>query len=627
MGDSKMVEKKDIRIIKLLTIFAFSMMILALIIILRTQLIPNYEINIYNTYPWYFWMFIMLSIYAGVLILLKSYITKAQNNYWIFGFAAILLSNFILLTIPVFQNYLILGRGDILTHIGWMRNILNAGYFGNDMYPIIHILGAITHYFTDISLESITTLIYPVFSIFYILSFYILYNEILRDKSNVILAMVFTSIMVFGTAQTSFAPFTLSFFTIPIFFYIYFRERSNHKWNVKILLLIATIFLLLFHPLTALLLLFSIMIIEFSRYVYLRINQPPQDSSHHVQQVKYRINFSYVLIALLIAGLLLWKPYLHLLENGFYTFYSFLESQTSPNFSSALATANKATLKDLIITTIFIYGVLIITILASLISIYELVKDNISSLKNNTLHLLNIFLSLKVYEIFSIIGFLVFVIISVFVYFKLPLFGFTRILSFATIFTSFLMFSLFYIILESRNRKLNFNKYVKVLLISIIILPIICISTLNLYDSPLTLTPNEQVTSSEINGMETFYLYDNNSSRILDLGISQYRFLAYIYGEQADSYGQDIHIGNLSNTSRTNPIDHFGFNNTTTITQFYNGSVYLLINDIAIENYPQIYPNYPDKWRFTPQDFNRLNNTQQVMLIYNNGNLKVYKSD
>ena len=621
-----MVEKKDIRIIKLLSIFAFATMVLALIIILRTPATPYYEINIYNTYPWYFWMLIMLSIYAGILVLLKSYMIKAQDNYWIFGFAAILLSNFILLTIPVIQNYLILGRGDVLSHIGWMRDIVNTGYFGNDMYPITHILGAVTHYFSGISLESITTFIYPVFSIFFILSFYILYNEILRDKSKVILAMVFTSIMVFGTAQTSFSPFTLSIFIVPIFFYLYFREISNQKWNVRMLLIIATLFLLLFHPLTALLLLFSIMIIEFSRYIYLKINQS-ESIAHDDQPVKYRRNFSYVLIALLIAGLLLWKPYLHLLENGFYTFYYFIVSQSSPNFSSALSTANKATLQDLIKTTIYIYGVLIVTILVSLISIYELVKNNIMSLKNRSLHLLNIFMSLKVYEIFSILGFSLFILFSIFVYFKLPLFGFTRVLSFATIFTSFLIFSLFYIILESKNRKLNYNKYVKVVLISIIVLPLIFVSTFNLYDSPLTLTPNEQVTPTEVNGMEKFYIYSNNSSRTLDLGISQYRFEDYIYGEQADSFGQDIHIANLSNTSRTNPIDHFGFNNnSTTLTQFYNGSVYLLINDIAMENYPQIYPNYQDKWRFTPQDFNTLDNTQQVMLIYSNGNLKIYKT-
>ena len=222
------------------------------------------------------------------------------------------------------------------------------------------------------------------------------------------------------------------------------------------LLIIATLFLLLFHPLTALLLLFSIMIIEFSRYIYLKINQS-ESIAHDDQPVKYRRNFSYVLIALLIAGLLLWKPYLHLLENGFYTFYYFIVSQSSPNFSSALSTANKATLQDLIKTTIYIYGVLIVTILVSLISIYELVKNNIMSLKNRSLHLLNIFMSLKVYEIFSILGFSLFILFSIFVYFKLPLFGFTRVLSFATIFTSFLIFSLFYIILESKNRKLNYQ--------------------------------------------------------------------------------------------------------------------------------------------------------------------------
>ena len=75
-----MVEKKDIRIIKLLSIFAFATMVLALIIILRTPATPYYEINIYNTYPWYFWMLIMLSIYAGILVLLKSYMYQSPRQ-------------------------------------------------------------------------------------------------------------------------------------------------------------------------------------------------------------------------------------------------------------------------------------------------------------------------------------------------------------------------------------------------------------------------------------------------------------------------------------------------------------------------------------------------------------------
>ena len=571
-------------------------------------------------------MFIMLAIYAGTLILLKSYLSKVQNNYWIFGFGAILLSNFILLTIPEIQNYFILGRGDVLTHIGFMRDILVTGSFGLDMYPILHILGATTYYFTRITLERITILIYPVFSIFYILSFYILYKKILKDKSKVILAMIFTSIMVFGTAHTSFAPFTLSFFVIPIFFYLYFKENSDHRWNGKILLILATIFLLLFHPLTALLLAISLIIIEFSKFLYLNINQPSKTMPYNILPVKYKRNFSYILIALLIAGLLLWVPYLHLIENNLSTFYDFIYSSASPNFSSALLTASKANLQDLISSTIFIYGVLLIITLTSLISVYELTKKNISIIKRYN-NIFDIFLSLRVYEIFSIIGFLLFTIFSLLVYFKLPLFGFTRIMTFATLFSNFLIFTLFYIILESKNRKLNLNKYMKIIAISVIILPIICISTLNLYDSPYSLTPNEQVTISEVNGMDTFFNNYDTGTKTLTLGISEYRFLAYIQGEQTDQFGQDIHMRNLSDSSRTTPIDHFGFNNNTTLGQYYNNSVYLLINQVGFQTYPKIFPGYEDKWRFTPQDFNKLNNTSQNMLIYNNGNLKIYISN
>ena len=347
---------------------------------------------------------------------------------------------------------------------------------------------------------------------------------------------------------------------------------------------------------------------------------------YNILPVKYKRNFSYILIALLIAGLLLWVPYLHLIENNLSTFYDFIYSSASPNFSSALLTASKANLQDLISSTIFIYGVLLIITLTSLISVYELTKKNISIIKRYN-NIFDIFLSLRVYEIFSIIGFLLFTIFSLLVYFKLPLFGFTRIMTFATLFSNFLIFTLFYIILESKNRKLNLNKYMKIIAISVIILPIICISTLNLYDSPYSLTPNEQVTISEVNGMDTFFNNYDTGTKTLTLGISEYRFLAYIQGEQTDQFGQDIHMRNLSDSSRTTPIDHFGFNNNTTLGQYYNNSVYLLINQVGFQTYPKIFPGYEDKWRFTPQDFKKLNNTSQNMLIYNNGNLKIYISN
>ena len=626
MGDS-LNHMKDIRLIKILSIFAFSLLVLSLLIIIVTPTAKNYEINIYNVYPWYFWMFMVLSTFAGTLILLQSYISKLKNNYWILGFAAILMSNFILLTLPTIRNYIVFGRGDILTHIGWMKNIVLSGSFGTDMYPNIHVLGTVIHYFSGITLDNISTLVFPVFSIFYILSFYLLYSEILKDKSKVVLAMVFTSIMVFGTSHTSFAPFNLSFFTIPIFIYLYIKEKSSNELNFRILLLIAVPFLLLFHPLTSLMLLVSLIIIEFSGFIYSKINKSITDSSGR---------FSYLLIGIFMAGLIIWKSYLYQIQNGLDTFYSFLVSGATPNLSSALLLAHKANITDIISSIGFIYGNWMIIILAGLITIYLLMKRNIFSINLRKLlknprsllsyRIFEIFSSLENYEIYSILGFLFFVIISIFVYIKLPLFGFTRILEFTIFFANFLIFTLFYLILKSKRRILNFNKYAKILLISLILFPIIFFSTLNLYLSPLTITPNEQVTTSEINGMETFFSNKNNETRILELGLSQYRFLAYVNGEKADEHGQDIYIANISNSSKTAPIDHFGFNNNTSMGQFYNASVYLVINTLGEESYPVLYPGYANVWRFTPADFILLNDSDQIMLIYNNGNLKIYKA-
>jgi hypothetical protein len=612
-----MNEKEDIQLIKLLALSAFLLIIIDLIIILLTPSSNGFELNIYSTYPWYFWMFLVLSIFIGTLILLKSYISKLRGNYWLYGFAAILLSNTILLIMPIIRNYIVFGRGDILTHLGWLKNIIASGNFGTDMYPMIHIIASSTYYFTGISIENITILFYTIFSIFYILSFYLLYSQIFKDKNRTILAMVFTSIMIFATSQTSFIPFTLSLFIIPFYLYLYFKERESHGWNYRALLAILTAFIILFHPITAIMVLFTIIIIEFSRFIFLRINNPGEN---------FLSKFSIILVLMIISGFVLWKQYFFQLVNSLFLFYYLIISGLSPNLTGTLSLLNKANFIDIIISTMYIFGAWIIVILISIITIFLLIRKNLTLFKLSPRGLLNLFRSLQFYQIFSTVGFLFFTVLSLFVYLKLPIFGFARILQFSFIFVSFLMFYFFYQILNSKNIRLNSLKYGKIVLISIIVLPIICFSTINLYLSPIILTPNAQVTEAEIDGMTTFFSFNDSHTRILELGISQYRFEDYIYGEQADIYGQDAHILNLSNTSRTAPLDHFGYENNTTLNKFYKMSVYVAINDIGIDTYPMIYPGYEDSWRFNPDDFTKFNNTAPVSLIYNNGNLNIYKT-
>ncbi|HJH26822.1 MAG TPA: hypothetical protein C5S37_08645, partial [Methanophagales archaeon] len=160
------------RILKIIVIICFIFIITALTIIAKTPPAGGYEISIYDAYPWYFWVFIITSIFTGQIILLKSTLSSDKNDkLWVFGFLAILTTNIILLFMPFIRGYATYGRGDVLTHIGLIKDILRTTSFGTDnFYPLDHILTASLSYITSINVEHAVNIIPPIFSLFYIIS-------------------------------------------------------------------------------------------------------------------------------------------------------------------------------------------------------------------------------------------------------------------------------------------------------------------------------------------------------------------------------------------------------------------------------------------------------------------------
>ena len=77
----------ETRFTKVGAIMAFIFIILALMIIVKTPPASGYEISIYNVYPWYFWVFIIASIFIGQMIILSggNGASKISDNYWKIG--------------------------------------------------------------------------------------------------------------------------------------------------------------------------------------------------------------------------------------------------------------------------------------------------------------------------------------------------------------------------------------------------------------------------------------------------------------------------------------------------------------------------------------------------------------
>ncbi len=129
--------------------------------------------------------------------------------------------------------------------------------------------------------------------------------------------------------------------------------------------------------------------------------------------------------------------------------------------------------------------------------------------------------------------------------------------------------------------------------------------------------PNQQVTTSEFAGMETFFSYRDDTIPILELGISQSRFHDAIFGRSAIK--KNVIYGEM-----VRPPDHFGYGKYASFSDLFESPRYLLLTNLGRNLFLRIYPEFQDAWRFTPEDFDRLNIDRGVHKIYTNGNLDIY---
>lgn len=591
----------NIYIGKIISIITFLLIFLCTIIIALTPTATGYEISIYNAFPFYFWGLIIFAQLMGILILFRSYLNEFEQSNWKYGFLSILLTNSILLSIALIRNYFILGRNDVLTLIGFMNNILITGSFGQDLYPMLHILGVETFLVPGLGLN-ILTLIYPlIFSLFAIISFYLLFNRIFEDKKNVILAMIPASILLFGSFQTTLSPNQETFLLIPFFLYSYFCSRqSNKKFQFAIITLIFALLITLSHPLVAVIIILLLIIIEFSSNISAMLT--PKNT---------KIRSPYNIIIYMLIIFVMWQSLLYLFIKDLKQVFNWFGGQETASSQlqlfSLILVNGKPHLLDVIYTFFSIYGQLIIMGLIAIITIIYLLKNKEK---------------LNFFNIFSSIGFIVFSIWSAITLVVIHIFGFQRIYVITILFTIFLAFTFLQAFLSSKNKILN-KSYVKPLILCLIFIPLIFFSNFNLYFSPPIKTPNEQVSSSEYFGMQTFFEIRDDNFKVIEYGLSQTRFFNAIYYYGNISNGSIISSKNLAYENST-PIDHFGYDNYTSIIDYYNRTSYLIVNDYGKELYPGIYPEYKDKWKFTPEDFDKLNEDKRLSLIYDNSNLQIY---
>lgn len=561
----------------------------------------SYEFSIYDAYPPIFWVFLLSAFFLGQLLVIIQIFQETDQKSWIFGLLAILTINAILFFLPMIRGYLIYGSGDVLTHIGWVKDIIQTGHFGNsNFYPINHIIATIIHNLSTLSVTTISLLIPPFFSLFFLFTLYLFGKTFFYEKKVTLLFLLFSYVPWLGYYYTAFVPYVQSFMLLPLVLLILFKKCKNEiKKTYNFLLLTMCILIIFYHPLTiiAIILIFLLMTYSFDlkKFLFIPSYQNPK-------------LFGLTLIILIIFSI--WSSYLllivRIIRPFFLEIFGLEDIRTEFDKNYNLVSSVDIDYFYLIRLIFQVYGQYIILTCISLICVFYLIW----LYRTNKIQM-------KFSYFFSAITFSFFFICSVALLFFNGSFGFLRVFSYAMFFSIILISLIIPIIgLFSNFLTTDFVK-IKIIVLFLVLVTLTVFSFFNLFYSPITKNPNLQVSRGDFIGASTFFHYRDESLNILELGLSQDRFYDAIYGKESSR-------NNVFYSNDLAPPDHLYFSNSNAIQGHSTRSKYLLINTLGRNFYPEIYPEFKYRWRYSYSDFKRLNDESKSNFIYNNGDLSIF---
>ena len=186
-----------------------------------------------------------------------------------------------------------------------MKDILHTSNIGGNHYPIDHILGVIIHLFSGLSLPDITLIIPPFFSFFFILSMYFVGKTIFKNKFELLMLVILSSILIFGTNHYYFTPNAQALFLVPLILYLAFKMyygANIKKYNI--LLLLMRFLIVFYHPLVTVMVILILCLMQIMQYIL----------EKYENRILKKVNFTYnIFFILLIFSL--WSTYLSLATN------------------------------------------------------------------------------------------------------------------------------------------------------------------------------------------------------------------------------------------------------------------------------------------------------------------------
>ncbi|KKG79370.1 hypothetical protein DU43_15560 [Methanosarcina mazei] len=595
----------------------------------------GYELSIYDSTPFIVWFSLILSIIMALFIVLSQIAMNKYilSNFWMIGIFILLFNRLILLYIPYIRGYFS-WRGDNISHMGYLIDIVTYGQIpSNNFYPITHILLTVVNIVTGISQIIVVNYSTGIFSIFYVISIYLLATAVLHTKKEQILAVT-SVVAVFFSYNVYLMPNGWSQLYLPLLGVLYFKSLEKHNYfEYNLLFVILMIMYPFFHPLSSLYVMFMLTLIGVSIFLIHFFIDEKNDMklinrtkkhvfigqlfSYFITYLKTAINKSvsiennrrsFPLTALLLETSILftWILSFQKFQIDLSIFYNSILTGTSLDVIGEMQnTLNKINLSGIEFAQLFIktQGANLIFLGLFAVSLFILCKKRHELQNSKNLLILS---GITIFTGFIYAGYL----------FGIP--GLNAIA--AKRMDSFLM--LFTPIYAGFVLAYFFRK--ELILKKINLFPILCafiiftasvLSINSLYTSPNVFRPTPSVTQMDMKGTDWFLDYHNKEILTTDIQSPIYRFVDGITG----TVEQEKILG--SRYRHTIVPDHFNYTEMSKLGESYLEDRYMMITKFDTVIYSTVWSAVG---RFDPQDFDLLLEDTSVEKLYSNGETEIF---
>jgi hypothetical protein len=576
---------------------------ISIYIIAITPTSSGYELYINKAYSSFFWFSIITSISCGIAFLVyEAFFGEGKHkNSWLYIFFLVVLANTIVLLLPVFRGYALHGRGDILTHLGVLKDILWTGHIsGNSkLYPVSYILAADFTLIFGIKPELALSTTPAIFNIFYSFGIYFLARVISQNRGQIILITAFSQVLLFTYYQSMFLPTHFSFAMVPFILFLFFRKNKNRAQTFRIDILFVLMLLLIpfFHPLTSIQLCFAFFIMGILFYLLRYYNQVTNIN----KSGRFLLPGLLVLITFMAWGLN--QLFFHHTVQSLYNWFAFeIGSPPIQNYQDAFAKANLGVVGffNILFKS---YGHQIIYICLALVGLIVIIREYFFSKKHG-----------KNEEVLFACLFVIFCLeFFPFLLGSLTLSNPLRIFEWA-LFAATVFNGLFYQRFLSKQREHSSPAYIKknagIVIISILLIVCVPIGIFSLFNSPLGGEISQQVTKAELDGMGWFVNYKGEKENTFSFSRqSLNRFVDATLGRK--------NSWDLIKTTKDAPA-YFGYKGE----EWGVLSGYLVVMDYETKYYTV---KWPEGGSFEKNDFFRLYNDSTKSLCFANGTMNVWR--